>query len=102
VANDPLEGIQIRIVQRAKAAAANTAIAIAAPAEIESQRSGIRAPSFGRYRDAEAPSSNGAPKGASKPLESAPKAVKRIKPAPAPSKADHGVRSAPRSQNRIS
>jgi Glycosyl transferases group 1 len=102
VANDPLEGIQIRIVQRAKAAAANTAIATAVPAEVESQRSGIRAPSFGRYRDAEAPSSNGAPKGASKPLESAPKAVKRIKPAPAPSKADNGARSAPRSQNRIS
>ena len=99
VANDPLEGIQIRIVQRAKAAAANTVKAVAAPAEIESQRSGIRAPSFGRYRDAEAPSSA---KAASKPLEGAPKAVKRIKPAPALSKADHGVRSAPRSQNRIS
>ena len=32
----------------------------------------------------------------------APKAVKRIKPAATPSKADHGARSAPRSQNRIS
>lgn len=103
VANDPLEGIQIHIVKRAKAAAVNNVIATAAaPAKIEPQRSGIKAPSFGRYRDAEATSSNGVVKEASKPLENAPKAVKRAKPATASSKADRVARTTPRSQNRIS
>jgi GT2 family glycosyltransferase len=97
VANDPLEGIQIRIVRRAKAAAANTTIATAPLVKIEPQHSGIKAPSFGRYRDVEAPSSNGVSNGTSKPLESAPKAAKRIKPAAAPSRADRAVRSTPRS-----
>lgn len=109
VANDPLEGIQIRIFPRAKAAAANATIATAPLAKVEPQHSAIKSPSFGRYRDIEAASSkgingvskgsNGAANGTSKPLASAPKAAKRVKPAAAPSKADRAVRSTSRSQN---
>ena len=67
VANDPLEGIQIRIVKRQKSAAA--------PAKVEAQGSGLKAPTFGRYRDAEAAPVNGSPKD----LRGAPKAVKPVK-----------------------
>lgn len=89
VANDPLEGIQVRIVKRPKAAAAVAAKAAGGLARAE-QQSSDRAPSFGRYRDAESASVNGAPK-----------AVKRVKPADAPGKAND-MRSTPRSQNRTS
>jgi GT2 family glycosyltransferase len=88
VANDPLEGIQIRIIQRPKA--------VGAPSKheaqrIEASRSSIKAPTFGRYRDGEAASGNGA----SKPA--APKHAKNLKPADAPVRAN-GTRSAQRSQ----
>jgi len=94
VANDPLEGIQIRIVKRASTAAANVGTAVGS----EPQRPGAKAPSFGRYRDAEAVSVNGD----SKPSASAPKSAKRIKAADAVSKSDRGSRSANRSTNRLS
>ena len=84
VANDPLEGIQIRIVRRAKA--------VAGPGKVELPRPGIKTPTFGRYRDAAAPLN-----GAVKELDTAPKSVKRVKPADASSKADRGTRSTQRS-----
>jgi hypothetical protein len=93
VANDPLEGIQIRIVKRPSTAAANAG----ATAGTEPQRSGIKAPSFGRYRDAEAQSSNDHPK----PSTSASKPAKRSKPADAESKPERSPSSAPRSPNRL-
>jgi GT2 family glycosyltransferase len=85
VANDPLEGIQIRIVKRPQA--------IAGPGKVELPRPGIKTPTFGRYRDAEAAPLNGAVK----ELDNAPKSVKRVKPADASGKADRGTRSTPRS-----
>jgi hypothetical protein len=96
VANDPLEGIQIRIVKRPKTAAAMSAKAVGVAAKAGPQPSGVKAPSFGRYRDDEA--SSGTPK----PLRIPSKAEKRVKPADAPGKPDRGVRPTPRSQNRIS
>jgi hypothetical protein len=92
VANDPLEGIQIRIIQRPKAAGAPAKLEAQ---RIESPRSSIKAPTFGRYRDGEAASGNGA----SKPA--APKHAKPLKPGDAPVRAN-GTRSAQRSQNRSS
>lgn len=93
VANDPLEGIQIRIVKRPSTAAAN----VGAAAGIEPQRSGTKAPSFGRYRDTEAQSANGHPK----PSTSASKPAKRSKPADAEGKPERSSSSAPRSPNRV-
>ena len=91
VANDPLEGIQIRIVKRPRTAGVH--------AKVESQRmeprsSTGKAPTFGRYRDGESASGNADEPGA-------PKDVKRLKPADAPVRAN-GTRSAQRSQNRSS
>jgi hypothetical protein len=93
VANDPLEGIQIRIVKRPGTTAANAG----ATGGTEPQRSGIKAPSFGRYRDAEAESANGAPK----PSTTGSKPGKRSKPADAESKPERSSNSAPRSPNRL-
>jgi hypothetical protein len=85
VANDPLEGIQIRIVKRSQA--------VAGPGKVELPRPGIKTPTFGRYRDAETAPLNGAVK----ELDNAPKSVKRVKPADASGKADRGTRSTQRS-----
>ena len=97
VANDPLEGIQIRIVKRAKAAPAVSAKTAGVTTKAEPTHSAVKAPSFGRYRD-EAASGNGRPE----PPNGAPKAVKRVKAADDPSKPDRGMGSAQRSPNRIS
>jgi GT2 family glycosyltransferase/glycosyltransferase involved in cell wall biosynthesis len=94
VANDPLEGIQIRIVKRPSTAVANAGATVG----IEPQRAGTKAPSFGRYRDAEAVPVNGDPKSSA----SAPKPAKRIKPADGAGKSDRSSRSAHRSPNRLS
>jgi GT2 family glycosyltransferase/glycosyltransferase involved in cell wall biosynthesis len=94
VANDPLEGIQIRIVKRPSTAAANAG----ATGSIEPQHPGIKAPSFGRYRDTEAGSVNGDPKTSASPS----KPAKRTKSADAAGKSDRTARSANRSPNRLS
>ena len=85
VANDPLEGIQIRIVKRPKAVAEAAKFAPSGPS--------IKAPTFGRYRDAEPAPLNGA----AKELRSATTAVKPAKRADAPGKSDRGTRSIQRS-----
>ncbi len=82
VANDPLEGIQIRIVKRPKAAGA--------AAKVEPSGRGAKAPSFGRYREAEAVN------GGAKELRTAPKAVNPVKPSAAPAKPERGTRSTQR------
>ena len=93
VANDPLEGIQIRIVKRPKAASAISAKAAVVPAKVEPRGSSVKAPSFGRYRDGEAASGHGA----AHPSHNAPKAIKGIKPAIPPGKPDRGGRPSRRS-----
>jgi GT2 family glycosyltransferase len=75
VANDPLEGIQIRIVKRPKSAAIS-AKAVATAAKVEPPGRGTKTPSFGRYRETEA----------------AP-----VKPAASSGKPDRGTRSTQRS-----
>lgn len=92
VANDPLEGIQIRIVKRPSAPAANAGGTV----KTEPQRPGIKAPSFGRYRDAAAESVDG-----EKSSASATKSAKRVK-ADAPSGTDRSTRSAHRAPTRLS
>ncbi len=90
VANDPLEGIQIRIVRRQKTAAIS-AKAAAAPAKGEPPGRGTKSPSFGRYRDAEAAPVNGA----AKESRGAPKAATPVKSGAG--KPDRGTRSTQRS-----
>ncbi len=85
VANDPLEGIQIRIIKRPKA--------VTMLEKVEPLRPAIKTPTFGRYRDAEAAPLNGA----AKDFDSAPKSVKRVKSADASGKGDRGTRSTQRS-----
>jgi len=85
VANDPLEGIQIRITKRA--------LAVAGSGKVELARPAIKTPTFGRYRDAEAAPLNGA----GKELDNAPKSVKRVKGADSSGKADRGTRPTQRS-----
>jgi hypothetical protein len=92
VANDPLEGIQIRIVKRAKTAAGISAKAVATPAKGELPGPGAKAPTFGRYRDAEAAPVNGT----AKELGSAPKAAKQVKPAAGAGKPERATRSTQR------
>jgi GT2 family glycosyltransferase len=97
VANDPLEGIQIRIVKRSKSAT----VAVKAAGKAESQRAGVIAPSFGRYRDMEVVSGNGT---SSQSVADAAvqKAVKRIKPVETNGSSDRRPRSTQRTQNRNS
>ncbi len=90
VANDPLEGIQIRIVKRPKAVAVSTKAA-APPAKVEPSRD-IKAPTFGRYREAEVAAVNGS----AKDLRNAPKAVNPAKPSAAAPKPERGTRSTQR------
>jgi hypothetical protein len=85
VANDPLEGIQIRITKRA--------LAVAGSGKVELARPAIKTPTFGRYRDAEAAPLNGA----GKELDNAPKSVKRVKGTDSSGKADRGTRPTQRS-----
>ncbi len=84
VANDPLEGIQIRIVKRPKT--------IAAAAKVEASGRGAKAPSFGRYREAEAAPVNGS----AKDSRNAAKTVNPVKPSAAPAKPERGSRSTQR------
>ncbi|MGO9636021.1 MAG: glycosyltransferase, partial [Steroidobacteraceae bacterium] len=84
VANDPLEGIQIRIVKRPKT--------IAAAAKVEASGRGAKAPSFGRYREAEAAPVNGS----AKDSRNAAKTVNPVKSSAAPAKPERGSRSTQR------
>jgi hypothetical protein len=93
VANDPLEGIQIRIVKRAGPTVASTETA----PRIEPQRPAATAPSFGRYRDASAAAVNGHSKPAS-----AAKPSKRSKASEANGKPDRSTRSSHRAPSRVS
>jgi GT2 family glycosyltransferase/glycosyltransferase involved in cell wall biosynthesis len=93
VANDPLEGIQIRIAKRAKTAAGISAKAVATPAKGKPPGRGAKTPTFGRYREAETAPVNGA----AKELRSAPKAATQVKPAAGAGKPDRGTRSTQRS-----
>ena len=91
MANDPLEGIQIRIVKRPKTAAI-AAKAVAA-AKVEPPGRGTKTPSFGRYREAEAAPVNGT----AKELRGAPKSATQPKPAAGSGKSERGTRSTQRS-----
>jgi hypothetical protein len=94
VANDPLEGIQIRIVKRPSTAAASAG----APGNEQQRAAGTKAPSFGRYRDAEGVSVNSD----SKPAAGGSKPAKRLKSAEGAGKSERNSRSAHRSTNRLS
>jgi hypothetical protein len=93
VANDPLEGIQIRIVKRPKTAATISARAATAATKVERTAPSIKTPAFGRYRDAEAAPVNGA----TKEVRNVPKAVKPVKATEASGKSERGTRSTQRS-----
>lgn len=95
VANDPLEGIQIRIVKKSKAAAA-TPSRPNVFSNSEPQRSGAMAPSFGRYREGNLVVGNNIPG-----QVQAAKLAKRAKELDNAVKSDRAVRPPPRSQNRI-
>jgi GT2 family glycosyltransferase len=98
VANDPLEGIQIRIVKRSE-----TETISAKPAgKTETRRAGVIAPTFGRYRDIEVVSDNGASARSQSAANAAPKTDKRIKPVAANGSAERRARSTQRPQNRNS
>ena len=91
VANDPLEGIQIRIVRRAKTAAA--------AGKVEAAPQDPKAPSFGRFRDSvEAPPDNVATPAAA----TAAKSGKKTKSAESASKVSRSLRPARAAPTRVS
>ena len=94
VANDPLEGIQVRIVKRSKPAA------VSARSRSETPAAGGVAPSFGRYRDIDMVP--GHPAASHEPKVPVSKADKRIKPSVNNGSAEHRSRPTQRSQNRNS
>jgi GT2 family glycosyltransferase len=101
VANDPLEGIQIRIIKRAKEAAGASIDASTAAARVEALRASVIAPSFGRYRDGETAPGTAAPAASqSMPKAVAPRAIKGIRPAAVNDTSDRKPRSTPRPQHR--
>jgi len=94
VANDPLEGIQIRIVKKSKGAAATPSTNVFS--NFEPQQSGAMAPSFGRYREGNLVGGNNMPGQGQEA-----KLAKRSKELDNAGKSDRAVRPTPRSQNRI-
>jgi hypothetical protein len=98
VANDPLEGIQIRIVKRSK----TEALSAKSAGKAETERSVVIAPSFGRYRDIEVVAGKGIPAPSQSAGNTASKTDKRVKAVAANGSADRRARSTQRPQNRNS
>jgi glycosyltransferase involved in cell wall biosynthesis len=97
VANDPLEGIRISIVKRAKPAA------VSAKPKSETPLAGVAAPSFGRYRDIEmVPGTGNLTASQNSAKVAVPKTDKRIKSSVTNGSAAQRSRPTQRSQNRDS